>query len=330
MISIKKYLRDQEHETEAALRRALGLLLQLIELHAVEGDEIDYALFRRGIHESASRFSDETPPEDVMIIVGEVATAIKEYGERTTRYRKAQAAEYQRMLAMLTNTITETSHASEQTIVRLQTIEKKLERAAVIEDVRLLRMQLDECLGSIREEIRCCQQTRRLAGKSDVPQPVVPVPAKPAETDAATGLPARAAAERALDQACKGGTPCYAVAFVPNRLESINSRFGNAVGDRVLRSVSDQLRTGLSAGDCLFRWSESCLLTLLVRPSPEHTVHAELQRIMSARHEDVLEIGSRSVLLQTTASWAIFSSNEPARIIRDKIDRFAAAQRAAH
>jgi hypothetical protein len=56
------------------------------------------------------------PAEEVLIIVAEAATAFREYSERTTRYRRAQAAEYQRMVTMLTDTITATSHASDRTV----------------------------------------------------------------------------------------------------------------------------------------------------------------------------------------------------------------------
>ena len=101
MISITKYLRDRTRDDEAALRRTVSLLLQLIELHAIEGDALDYAQFRSGIHEITSRFSENTPSEEILVISGKVATSFKEYTERTTRFVTAQSAEFQRMLNML-------------------------------------------------------------------------------------------------------------------------------------------------------------------------------------------------------------------------------------
>jgi diguanylate cyclase (GGDEF)-like protein len=331
MISISKYWKQRIPDENGALRRALGLLLQSLEIHTVLGDEVDYAQFRSGMQGILSRFSDETPPEEVLIIVAEAVEAFREYSERTTRYRKAQAAEYQQMVAMFTDTITATSHASDRTVGRLQDIERKIERAAVIEDVRVLRMQLNECLESIREEIRC-QESERSASKSQMPE------ADPAssttkvsqvqETDAVTGLPGRAAAERALEEARTRGGQWYAVAVIANRLASINSRFGYGVGDRLLRKLSDGVRAGLSAEDRVFRWSGPCLVALLLRTTPEHELRTELQRITSAFKEDLVEIGNRSVLLPMSAIGAVFPLKEPTRVICEKIDGFVGSQSA--
>jgi hypothetical protein len=239
MISITKYLRDRTRDDEAALRRTVSLLLQLIELHAIEGDALDYAQFRSGIHEIASRFSENTPSEEILVISGEVATSLKEYAERTTRFVKAQSAEYQRMLNMLTETIAATTQASDRTVDRLRGVERKLEKACVLEDVRLLRMQLHECLASIREEIQ--SQQLRAADPSRCVQPrtgtggVQPVLAPVLETDPITGLPGRALAESALQNASIKGGPYWAAVIVVDRIASINSRFGYAVGDRLLR-----------------------------------------------------------------------------------------------
>jgi len=331
MISISKYWKQRAPDENGALRRALGLVLQSLDLHTVLGDEADYAQFRSGMQGILSRFGDETPAEEVLIIVAEAVTAFREYSERTTRYRKAQAAEYQQMVAMFTDTITATSHASDRTVGRLQDIERKLERAAVIEDVRVLRMQLNECLESIREEIQR-QENERSASKSQTPA------ADPAfsammvsqvqDMDAVTGIPGRAAAERALEEARTRGGQWYAVVVVASRLASINSRFGYAVGDRLLRKLSDGIRSGLSAEDRVFRWSGPCIIALLLRTAPEHEIKTELLRITSAFKEDLVEIGNRSVLLPMSVIGAVFPLKEPTRIICEKIDLFVGSQSA--
>src|SRR6185437_7184807 len=79
LISMTKYLRDRTRDDEAALRRTVSLLLQLIEIHAIEGDALDYVQFRSGIHEITSRFSENTPSEEILVISGKVATSFKEY-----------------------------------------------------------------------------------------------------------------------------------------------------------------------------------------------------------------------------------------------------------
>jgi diguanylate cyclase (GGDEF)-like protein len=331
MISISKYWKQRIPDENGALRRALGLLLQSFEIHTLLGDEVDYAQFRSGMQVITSKFGDDTPVEEVLIIAGEAVTAFREYNERTTRYRKAQATEYQCMVTMLTDTISATSHASDRTVGRLQDIEKKLERAAVIEDVRVLRMQLNECLESIREEIRH-QESERSASESGIstidPGFSTPIVTQVQQADTVTGLPGRLIAERAFEEARTRGGHWYAVAVVANRLASINSRFGYAVGDHLLRKLSQGLRSGLSADDRVFRWSGPCLVALLLRTTPEHELKTELRRITSALKDDLVDIGNRSVLLPMSAAWAVFPLNEPSRIIREKIDQFVASQSA--
>jgi diguanylate cyclase (GGDEF)-like protein len=203
----------------------------------------------------------------------------------------------------------------------------------VIEDVRVLRMQLDECLETIREEIRR-QETDSRASESQISvtnaESSTVIAPRAEEVDAVTGLPGRAAAERALEEPRTCGEKSYAVAVVANRLASINSRFGYAVGDRLLRKLSDGVRTGLSMDDRVFRWSGPCLLALLLRTTPQHELNIELQRITSTFKEELVEIGNRSVLLPISATWAVFPFNEPPRVIRQKIDQFVASQTATY
>src|SRR5579884_691790 len=49
MISIRRYLAKRDSRVEDVLRRALGVLLQAIEAHAVPGDEVDYEKFKSSI-----------------------------------------------------------------------------------------------------------------------------------------------------------------------------------------------------------------------------------------------------------------------------------------
>jgi GGDEF domain-containing protein len=326
MISIRKYLNARRPDPDSALRRALTLLLQLIEIHAVKGDDADYQQFRSGIYEIASRLSDATPPEEILIIVGRVATALKEYGDRTTRYIKAQGLEYQHMVTMLTETIAATTHASDRTIARLTDIEKKLERTSVIEDVRVLRMQLAECLQSIREEIRS-QHAEAGARHEHVTFPnsgpeAAAAPMPPPENDPVTDLPGLTVALAELEDSAKREGCWYVVAVVANRLPSINSRFGYGVGDRILRKIVDQVKSGLSADDHLFRWNGPGFIALVLRTASQAEIHKEVGRIIGTHREEVIVIGNRSVLLPISASWAVFPVNTPSRIMREQIDRF--------
>ena len=65
MISIRKYWNQRVPDENGALRRALGLLLQSLEIHTAPGDDVDYTQFRSGMEGITSRFGADTPPEDL-------------------------------------------------------------------------------------------------------------------------------------------------------------------------------------------------------------------------------------------------------------------------
>lgn len=331
MLSIRRYLNGKESIVHGTLHQVVGRLLQAIEIHAPQGDEGEYNQFRSNIHTLASRFMECTPPEDMLVIAGEAITNLKEYGERTTRYVKAHSSEYQRMVSMLTHTLLSVTQGSERAAVRLRDIEKQIERASMIDDVRALRMKLDQCLENIREEIT--EHESRAASSAaelehvECASPAAP-PASPGvtSTDAATGLPDRTAAETAIGNALRQPGHRYLAIAVADRVRAINARFGYAVGDRILRIVSDLFRNTLSSDDHLFRWRGPAIVAILERGPHIQEVRAEIGRIASATYEESIEFANRSVLLPISASWSVLplSGNLPA--VLHKIDQFVAAQ----
>jgi GGDEF domain-containing protein len=120
------------------------------------------------------------------------------------------------MLSMLTQTVASVSFGSDRAITNLRDIEKRLERASVIEDVRMLRLQMEQCLESIRTEIRAHEEraTALVALRERIEEsPTAGGDAAPiAHTDHVTGLPARPAAESAIMTAVQDGRNFYTVA----------------------------------------------------------------------------------------------------------------------
>jgi diguanylate cyclase (GGDEF)-like protein len=331
VLSIKRYLVNGDARAEQALRRVIGVLLHAVEAHAVHGDEVDYEQFRSGLRDIASQFTDATPPQELLVMAGAVATSLKEYAERTSRYVRTQSAEYQHMVAMLTETVAIITDGSDRAVTRLRDIEKQIERASVIEDIRSLRLKLGQCLESIQEEIQ--QQENQAAvtaadlrAHMEKSQAIMQSVLPDHGVDPVTGLPSRAAAEAALTVAAKGEHDLYAVVFVADRVQAISSRFGHAVGDRVLRKVCEHFRSALSAEDRVFRWSGPTFVALLARGRAVEDVRKEIARIASAKLEDVIEIGARSVLLPISASWSVFPMTSSPKLLIGKIDQFARSQ----
>ncbi len=56
------------------------------------------------------------------------------------------------MVAMLTRTVITIGASSETSVSKLQDIEKSIARVRMVEDIRVLKTQLGECLHTVREE----------------------------------------------------------------------------------------------------------------------------------------------------------------------------------
>src|ERR1039457_1320862 len=69
MISLKSYL-SRDTEAETAYRRIIGLFLQGISLHAVEGDKADHERFQEDIDKCLSVLSPKTPVSELLLVVG--------------------------------------------------------------------------------------------------------------------------------------------------------------------------------------------------------------------------------------------------------------------
>jgi GGDEF domain-containing protein len=331
MISIKRYLAKHNPGAADVFRRVITILLQAIELHAVEADEADHNQFRSTIREVTDQFTDDTPAEQSLVIAGSVAATLRDYNERTSRYIRAQSSEYHRMISMLTETVLDVTHGSKRSTQRLREIEQQLERASVIEDVRILRLKLDQCLQSIQEEIQqqateAATTVGRLSETIKESEGKLEAAAASADSDLVTGLPGATTAERALVSTAQGGRNTYAVAVVPNTLQAINARYGREAGDHVLRKVCEHLCNSLSPGDAVFRWRGPCFLALLERGPEVEEVRSEMAAIAGTKIENVTEIAGRTVLLPITLSWSAFAINGSRRELVLRIDQFVATQ----
>jgi GGDEF domain-containing protein len=232
---------------------------------------------------------------------------------------------------MLTETVATIANGSDRAVSRLQEIEKQIEHASVIEDVRSLKLKFGDCLEAIREEVQTQKKetavtvnhlTHELEHSQDRVQSLLSAP----EVDPVTGLPGRAAAEAALKEAAQSSRQFFAVVIVANRVQLINARFGYATGDQVLRAVCKQVQTGISAEDHLFRWSGPSVLAVLERPGPVEFVRKEMGQITATKGQELVNLGTRTILLPVSASWTVFPMLASACLMISEIEHFVASQ----
>jgi len=336
VISLKQFLTRPESDHEeflAAQARMISLVLDGIVVHAVRGSPADYVRFEAdlaGVRDEITR--EKCSPGDLLVKTGTALKAMQDYNRRTADFSNAQAVELQKITSMLAGAIANLSIAGSTSVTRLQAIERQLEQGTAIDDVRLLKEKLSECLVGIREE-KLRQQTVSDSAVSEYSEGLrtartLPFAATPQAPDTSTRLKSRPCAEMAVASAADGVSTVFGAIFIIDHLHRLNTRFGRTVGDQIITLFTQHLAQRLRPEDSIFRWSGPAFLVLLQRDEPLERVRRELAPIASARLEKTVEIKDRTVLLPLNFSWTVMPVPlaGKASVAIDKFDAFVSSK----
>jgi GGDEF domain-containing protein len=335
VISIKKFFALDGEDAATSHSRLVWLILEAVASHAVEIDPMERQAFQASLRNLVTRLEQSPSSASSLVLTGEAIKSIETYNRGVQRALGSHIRELQSIVSLFTRSMLQVSKGSAASADKLHLIERQIEKAFQSEDLRALKVQLEQSLGTICEEK--AEQERRSAQIGSQLQDAMSRPESAAvlseavgDLDLVTGLPNFRAAEKAIHAAIAAGTSTYAVLLSVDRVEVINSRFGFSVGDRILMLFGQHLAQRLSSTDRLFRWRGPGFLALLDRNGPEISIRAEVARMVSARLEQQIELGGRSVLLPVAASWMLTGlANSTMEKISQKLDGFSAGQLAA-
>ena len=326
-----KHFRTREmstlEDTFAAQQRMITLLLVTMVEHAVRGDAADFALLETDITSFREAISSENlDSSDLLTKTATALTSLKEYNRRTSDFHLQQAFELQKITAMMTGTIVNLSVAGSTNVARLQSLEKQLERAGKIDDIRMLKERLGECLIGIREEKFRQQASSEgvIHGLNGTLDSAAPRTISLQSLDVTTGLGSRPAAELAIANCSDNGGTFYAALFVIDHLHGLNTRYGRAVGDQIIMSFAQHLAQNLRPEDAVFRWSGPAFLTLVERDDSLEKARRSLAPVTNARLEKMVQSRDRTVLLPINFSWTLVpvSTGGRACVTVDRLDAF--------
>src|ERR1700704_3051373 len=102
VISIKKFLSQNNKESAEAYERMAHLLLQAMGLHAVEGDRTEYDRFRGSIAVLQSSLAEDPSPDNILITAGTAVKTLGDHNWHTSQYIRAKGIELQSIVGMLT------------------------------------------------------------------------------------------------------------------------------------------------------------------------------------------------------------------------------------
>ena len=329
MISIGKFL-SLKSEADQTLVSIVRLLAEGIGRQAGAGESEECARFRQTNEEFSGALTEGTPHAELLVRVGSVLKGFDEYNHQVAKQQRLQTVELRNMVQMLAATVKTVTSASDSQLSVLGDIEQRIAKVSGLDDVRLIKARLQECLYDIRKEAEL-QQKRSADTIEDLNQRLDDSRLRAARVenerpnDEITGLPARPEAEAALSECARTGERTYAAVMVLDRLQAVNAQFGREAGDQILTAFTRMVQKQLGAQDRLFRWGGPTLLALLPRPAALETVRIEVGRVMATKLEHTVQTPSRSLLLVVSARWTLCPVMAAVRLTCQKIDTFAAS-----
>ena len=241
---------------------------------------------RRIIGGLLERLERPLVPFDILEIANEALAALALNGKATLERHRLHSEELQAMISMLTETVAALSVQSTASVTRLQQIERKIEQASMVEDLRSLKANLAECLDAVREaSVHQQKQTAETiqlferqiqTAKSRMPL------AQAAEADEAGRVEPKPESK----------TTEYMVVFLLDRENSIAARFGEDARQSILRFVNQRLKDALMPSDRVVRWKGAAFLASLKRTGSILDVRAELCSAATIQVPPFVEFGT--------------------------------------
>jgi len=342
VISLKRFLdsgsNDKSDNRVEMLERVVQLLLRAFALHNVPGAPEDCAAFRAGIQQISDSIETVRDPKDYLVLGGSAIRVIEDYHRRTARYLSGLRAEMQRMIGMLAASVSSISEASNENLLRLRNIENQVAQAAELDDVRQVKSRLSECLDDIRRETER-QKTRTSrtvadlhgvleSARTGLARAEANSETARGETDPASGLPGRRAAESAIERECLLEKPSYVVVIDLDNLPAVRLRYGHEIGNQVLRAFGDHVLRLLAPEEELFHWDDAVLLVLSRRSERPYRIRERFGRIVEKKFEHSIQTASRDTILTVAPRWAVLPVSSEARAVFRKIEQFLAPQEA--
>ncbi len=307
MISIKRLLEGKSDSGDPAFFRLASLLLEAVAVHAVNHDPAQFIAFRDAVRNIRLEVEQAESSAHALLLSGEAVHSMELYNRGVESFLRTQGQEFRQILRMLSHSLLEVSRAGDASSANLRLIEKELEHTSRLDDLAVMKSKLGESLRALADEnARQRKQTEQFANGLKGQLTAVCSQAD-RHVDSVTALPDATVALAEIEAILSGAAgqdPGYAALFRVDRLDTINSRYGYAVGDRILLSFAQLIAQQLASADKLHRWRGPALLAVLQRPGRVHDVRVEISRVASVRREETLEIHNRSILLPLACSVA--------------------------
>lgn len=323
MISIKRFLDQRlngpglDRDVFEALRQMGRLLVDGIETYTVRGEERDFSVLRRALHGLGRQIEEPKSAMGLLSSSGEVVEALETHCFHTTEYLREEKSQMNSMVGLLTDTLADISSQTDNSVARLQTIEKELELATGLNDIRAVRTNLEGCLRGLRE---ACAQHRidaeATASKMDraLQDRLEAVRKRPASDSQTLNQAEIDLLSEQMDSISEPAANSYVASFKLQRTEHIANRFGAAATHQMLATLGTELKDVLGPTDRLLRWKGTSFVMFLNTPETMGAVRARLSQAVAKIGMQYIEVGKKSALLAVGVDWTIFPQSNHATL----------------
>lgn len=243
-----------------------------------------------------ARLEKTNSPDELAAIAADALSAAEEYVRESGECFDEHRAHMQAMISMLKTTIGDLAGQSEASVSRLAGIERQIQRAAAMDDLRPLKASLADCLAAVRdaaaEQKRATQATVERLQEHIRRAPQPPVSALcPPPPFSSHGLAA----------------PDYVAAFKLQHADHIVKRFGESARDHMLSLMAEGLG-GLQGGnDRLMRWKGPSFVMFLTSAESLPVIRQRLTLGVAKISQRYVELGGNAALMAVSVDWTVFA-----------------------
>ena len=219
-------------------------------------------------------------------------------------------------------------------MARLQAIEKQVERASELDDIRALRASLGESLQALREaaaqQQKSFRRDRGAAAGSDRDGPEIDARTIPSTREMRKIRQRKNGVLELLSEATnelgvESLPASYVAAFKLQRAEHIANRFGETVKHQMLNLIAAELKTVLGPQDRLLRWKGTSFVMFINSTAAIPEIRSRLAKAVAATSQQYIEVGRNSALLSVGVDWIVFpQAGRPLDAVFTEVDAFLA------
>lgn len=252
-----------------------------------------------------------------------VENLLEAYRRSESWFQMTQAAEMQKILAMLNDTLVALSTGSDRSISRLRQIDTALNRAHGITDIVALKATVAETMRFVRTEMHRERETttKLLASTEEEFRRV-----RKALAASSGVFPGRKEAARILSGALRGGSRdrCFVAVFVVERYAALAARFGDELANNILHGFLRERLGPLAAAGGVFLWAPGCVVLVLERDGTLPEVRAEVAGVADAAYEYRVYMSDRVVPVALASRWMLCQGSDwDTESLLGEIDSFA-------